>query len=87
MTSQNFLKDTKLISNMVNVKAEIFKFISTHESQVSHDIKDRDDSIDVRFTTFGNRAGCKAVYEIIEMLNEDVKLEVIEMMKSKRVTI
>jgi len=69
----------------MDIKEEIFNFISTLESQVSYDIKEKDDMIDVRFTTFGNRAGCKALYEVIKMLDEDMKLKVVEMMKNRRV--
>lgn len=67
----------------MDIKEEIFNFISTHEAQVSRDMRKKD--IDVRFTTFGNRAGCKAVYDVIEMLDEDIKLKVVEMMRNKRV--
>lgn len=69
----------------MDIKEEIFKFISTHESIVSNEMRDRDEDIKVRFTTFGNRAGCRAINEVIELLDEDTKLKVIEMMKSKRV--
>jgi len=70
----------------MNIKKEIFNFISTHEAIVSHEINERDENIKVHFTTFGNRAGCKAVYEIIQMLDDDTKLKVIEMMKNKKVS-
>ncbi len=70
----------------IDIKEEIFNFISTHEAQVSNDMKKKDDMIDVRFTKFGNRAGCKALYEVIQMLDEDMKLKVLEMMKNKRVS-
>lgn len=69
----------------MDIKEEIFNFISTHEAQVSHDIHKKDKNIKVRFTTFGNRAGCKAVYDVIQMLDDDMKLKVVEMMRSKRV--
>ena len=36
-------------------------------------------------TTFGNRAGCRAVYDVIQMLDDDMKLKVVEMMRNKRV--
>lgn len=69
----------------MNIKKEIFKFISIHESIVSNEMRNRDENIVVHFTTFGNRAGCGAVYDIIQMLDDDMKLKVIEMMKNKRV--
>jgi hypothetical protein len=69
----------------MNIKEEIFNFISIHEAIVSHDMKQRDEDIEVRFTTFGNRAGCKAVYDILQMLDDDKKLKVIEMMRQKRI--
>ena len=69
----------------MDIKEEIFNFISKHEAQVSSDVKKKGDGIDVRFTTFGNRAGCRAVYDVIEMLDDDMKLKVVEMMRNKRV--
>lgn len=67
----------------MDIKEQIFYYISTLESQVSYDMKKKDDSIDVRFTTFSNKAGCKAVYEIIESLDEETKSKVLEMMKNR----
>lgn len=49
-------------------------------------MKQRDDMINVRFTTFGNHAARKALYEVIEILDEDMKLKVVEMMKNRRVS-
>jgi len=69
----------------MDIKEEMFNFISTLEAQVSYDMKQKDDMIDVRFTTFGNRAGCKALYEVILMLYEDMKLKIVEMTKNRRV--
>lgn len=69
----------------MDIKEEIFNFISKHEAQVSIDMKKVDDNIDVRFTKFGNRAGCKALYEVMDMLDEDTKLKVVEMMKNRRI--
>lgn len=56
----------------MDIKEEIFNFISTHEAQVSHDMNKKDENIKVRFTTFGNRAGCRAVYDVIQMLDDDM---------------
>jgi hypothetical protein len=69
----------------MDIKEEIFNFISTHEAQVSHDMRKKDDLNIIRFTTFGTRAGCKALYEVIELLDEDTKLKVVQMMQSRRV--
>lgn len=69
----------------MNIKEEIFNFISTHESQISYDMSKKDENIEVRFTTFGNRAACKAIYDIIQMLDDETKLKVIEMMRNKHV--
>ena len=69
----------------MDIKEEIFNFISTHEVQVSRDVKSKDENIDVRFTTFGNRAGCRAVYDVIQMLDDDMKLKVVDMMRNKRI--
>jgi hypothetical protein len=69
----------------MDIKEEIFNFVSTHEAQVSHDMRKKDDLNIIRFTTFGTRAGCKALYEVIELLDEDTKLKVVQMMQSRRV--
>ena len=69
----------------MDIKEEIINFISTHEAQVSYDMNKKDENIKVNFTTFGNRAGCRAVYDIIQMLDDDMKLKVVEMMRVKRV--
>lgn len=71
---------------MKNIKEEIFTFISKHEGIISIEMHEKDEDINVRFTTFGNRAGCRAVYEVISMLDDDTKLKVLEMMKNKRVS-
>ncbi len=54
-----------------------------HESQISCDTKKID--IDAKFTTFGNRAACRALLEVINVLDNDMKLKIIEMMKNRRV--
>lgn len=69
----------------MDIKDEIFSFVSKHEGQVSRDVKGKDGDIDVRFTTFGNLAGRRALYDVIKMLDEDTKLKVVEMMRNKRV--
>lgn len=69
----------------MDIKDKIFNFLSIHESIVSNNMKNRGDNINVKFTTFGNRAGCKALTEVIEMLDEDTKIKVIEMMENKRI--
>jgi hypothetical protein len=69
----------------MDTKELIFSFVSTHEAIVSNNLRNRDSEIKARFTTFGNRAACKAIHDIIEVLSEDEKLKVVEMMKSKRV--
>jgi hypothetical protein len=69
----------------MNIKEEIFHFISTHEAIITHEIHERDENIEVKFTTFGSKAGCKALYDVIQMLDDDTKIKVLEMMKNKRV--
>lgn len=75
----------KITNVNMDIKEEIFNFISTHEAQVSRDMKKKDENIPVRFTKYGNRVGCKAVYDVIQMLDDDMKLKVVEMMRNKRV--
>ena len=68
---------------MENIKQEIFNFISKHEVIISHEMDN--ENVEAKFTTFGNRAGCRAIYEIIELLDEDMKIKIVEMMKNKRI--
>jgi hypothetical protein len=70
----------------LDIREEIFAFLSRHESSLSREVKKVDDSIEVRFTTFGNRAGCRAVYDVIQILDDDTKKKVIEMMRSKELS-
>ena len=70
---------------MKNIRQDIFEFISTHECIVSNDMNNKDEDIKVTFTTFGNRAGCHALYDVIELLDNDTKLKVVGMMKNKKV--
>lgn len=67
----------------MDMKEDIFNFISIHESQISCDMKKKD--IDAKFTTFGNRAACRALLEVINVLDNDMKLKVIEMMKNRKI--
>jgi hypothetical protein len=67
----------------MDIQEEIQNFMSTHECVISREMSDKD--IKSNFTTFGNRAGCRAIKDIIEVLDDDVKLKVLDMMKNKRV--
>lgn len=69
----------------MDIKDEIYDFISTHESIIANDLNSRDSNIKVSFTTFGNRAGRKALYDVISILDDDNKEKVLDMMKKKRV--
>lgn len=69
----------------MDIKEEIFNFISTHEAQVSVDMKKKYDHIEVDFTTYGNQAGCRALYDVISILDDQTRSKVIKMMKNKRV--
>jgi len=69
----------------MDIKEEIYNFISKHEAQLSCDLKNKDEDIEVRFTRFGNRAGCRALYDVMQMLDEDTQYKVIEMMKKFRI--
>lgn len=67
------------------VKEEIYNFVSKHEQIVSNDMKKVDENINVSFTKHGNRAACKALYEVISVLHDDTKSSVRQMMVNKRV--
>ncbi len=72
-----------------NIKKEmeetIFRFISVHEAQLSQDLE-KQGLENIKFTRFGTRAGCRALREVIEILNEDQKLKVIEMMSNRKIS-
>lgn len=61
---------------------KIFRYISAHEVLISDEMEKIND-IPVKFTTFGNRVACRAVREIIQLLDDETKLKVIEMMGNK----
>jgi hypothetical protein len=78
--------------NMINeelneelLKEEIFHFISKHECIVTNDVKKKDRYKKVKFTTFGNIVAGDAIYDIIQLLDDDMKLKVVEMMRKKQV--
>ena len=72
---------------MDKVKFEISQYVSTLESQVSHDMCERDPNVDVRFTTWGHRAAGKAIFEIFEMLPNEEREKIMTHMKGRRVEI
>jgi len=69
----------------MDINKEIYDFVSTHEAIISNEMKNRDENIKVHFTTFGNRAGCRAIKDIIDLVDDDTKLKIFEMMKNKRI--
>ena len=69
----------------IDIREEIFYFMSKHERIVSNEMSKIDENIKAHFTKFGTRAGCKAMYDIIEILDDDNKRKVIEMMRLKKV--
>lgn len=68
----------------MNIKEAIFRFLSSHEANVAHDIRKKNKFSEVTFTRFGSRAGCEAIYDIIEILDEETKIKVLEMMRTKQ---
>jgi hypothetical protein len=71
---------------MVTLQEIIYKYVSKHEAQLSSNLKNgSDNNIDVHFTRFGTTAACKAIYDIIDLLDNDNKIKVIEVMKNKRI--
>jgi hypothetical protein len=65
------------------VRRDVHHYLSMHESIVSRSMAETDDTVDVRFTTFGHRAGCHAVYDIIKSLPEEEQSKLIILMQSK----
>ena len=70
---------------MENITEIIYDFISTHEATVAHKIHIKEPDRTVDFTRYGNTAGRKALFDVINMLDKETQTSVIEMMKSKRV--
>ena len=68
---------------MKDVKEIIFRYVSKHEIIVSNELEE--DDITAGFTTFGTRAGCRAIEEVFNSLDDETKAKVIEMMKNKRI--
>lgn len=64
------------------IKEQIYHFISKHEILISDEAKKNNK--DARFTSYGNKAGLRAIYEIMEMMDDDMKSKVLEMMKNKK---
>jgi hypothetical protein len=69
----------------MDIQEEIYNYISKHEATISNNFRNSGDDIKVHFTTFGNRAACKAVHEILNILDDESKILVLNMMKNKRV--
>lgn len=69
----------------MDIKKDIYNFMAKHEAIVSNEMNKVDEDIKVTFTKFGNRAGCKAIYDIIQLLDDDTKIKVVEMMQNKHV--
>lgn len=60
-------------------------FVSKHEILVSERIKKVSDDYNVSFTKWGSRACFNALYDIIDILDEDNKLKVLEMIRNKKI--
>jgi hypothetical protein len=86
-TECNFCKDMQKeyeeLKN-IDVNKEISDFIGTHESIISREMLERDEDIRISYTTWGHRAGCRAVNDILQLLDEETKLKVMVFMKNKR---
>lgn len=66
------------------LKEEIYYYVSKHENEVTSEFHERGIE-DVRFTNFGNRAACKALYEVISSLPEDIQTNIVKLMKNKNI--
>lgn len=69
---------------MSRVVDEIINFMGTHECIESNRTCNK--NINAKFTTFGNRAGIRALKDVIDILDEDTKERVLDMMKNKKVS-
>jgi hypothetical protein len=68
---------------MEDIKEKIYDFVSSHEFKLSRELKEKNEDRKVIFTRNGNSVACRAIYDIIEMLDDDTKNKVFEMMQNK----
>lgn len=68
---------------MSKIEEEIINFMGTHECIESNRVRNEDKN--VRFTTYGNRAGIRSLKDVVDMLDSDTKERVLDMMRNKKV--
>lgn len=73
------------MENPVKLYEIISHYISVQETIITIDMEKRDPDVEVRFTTFGHKAGVKAVIDIIRALDDPSRLKVLEIIKTKKV--
>jgi hypothetical protein len=66
-----------------SLSEEVYRFVSKHEAIISNRMDE--DGIKASFTSFGNRAACKAIKDILSILSEPELEKVLEMMENKKV--
>lgn len=67
------------------MKELIYNYVSKHEAQLSSNLKSENNDIEVKFTIFGTTVACKAVNEIIDLLDDNNKAKITEYMKNKMI--
>lgn len=67
------------------MKELIYNYVSKHEAQLSSNLKSENKDIEVRFTVFGTTVACKAVNEIIDLLDDNNKRKITEYLKNKTI--
>ncbi len=65
------------------VKDVVRHFISKHEVIITDEINRKSRDKKVKFTTFGNKVACEALYEVISTLDGDSLDKVVTMMENK----
>lgn len=63
------------------MKNDVFNIVSKYEAMVANEIHKYDNHIDVRFTTFGNRAACNLLYDTLMLLDSENQNKIINTLK------
>lgn len=70
---------------MQQLKELIYNYVSKHEAQLSSNLKSENEDIEVKFTIFGTTVACKAINEIIDLLDDNNKTKITDYLKNKTI--
>jgi len=66
-----------------NLSEDVYRFVSKHEAIIHNRMNEN--GIKATFTTFGSRAACKAIKDILLVLPDSEVEKVLKMMENKKV--